>query len=86
MYGVYTYCFQGQYTLALSYQGVSKYSWQTVGNVLALVTGLIAATLYGNIGLKVLYINVIEGIFRGVRLDMSPSDVCFLIILFHSLL
>jgi len=72
MYGVYTYCFQGQYTLALSYQGVSKYAWQTVGNVLALLTGIIAATLYGNIGLKVLYINVVEGIFKGVRFVPFP--------------
>ncbi|GAA6005912.1 hypothetical protein JCM11491_004058 [Sporobolomyces phaffii] len=65
LYGVFVYSFQGQYTLALAYQGVSKYSWQTVGNVLALVTGIIAATLYGNIGLKVFYINIIENVFKG---------------------
>ena len=27
-YGIFIYCFQGQYTLALAYQGVSVYSWQ----------------------------------------------------------
>ncbi len=36
------YSFQGQYTLPLAYQGVSKYSWQTVGNVFAMITGIIA--------------------------------------------
>lgn len=65
VYGIYVYALQGQFTLALAYQGVSKYSWQTVGNVLALITGAIAAALYGNIGLKVLYINIIEGVFKG---------------------
>lgn len=55
LYGVFVYSFQGQFTLGLAYQGVSKYSWQTVGNVLALITGIIAAGLYGNIGIKVAY-------------------------------
>lgn len=64
-YGVFIYCFQGQFTLPVSYQGVSKYAWQTITNVLALITGIIAAGLYGNIGLKVLYINIVEGLFRG---------------------
>ncbi|KAF9481935.1 hypothetical protein BDN70DRAFT_802535, partial [Pholiota conissans] len=60
--------FQGQLTLPLAFQGVSKHSWQTLGNVLALITGIIAAGLYGNIGIKVVYINVVEGIFHGPRL------------------
>jgi ABC-type Fe3+ transport system permease subunit len=55
MYGVFVYAYQGQYTLPLAYQGVSRYSWQTIGNVFALVTGTIAAGLYGNIGIKVAY-------------------------------
>lgn len=52
MYGIYVYSFQGQFTLPLAFQGVSKFSWQTVGNVLALITGIIAAGLYGNIGIS----------------------------------
>lgn len=27
-YGLYVYSFQGQFTLAVAFQGVSKYSWQ----------------------------------------------------------
>jgi hypothetical protein len=65
MYGAYVYSFQGQYTLPLAFQGVSKYSWQSVGNVFALITGIIAAGLYGNIGIKVAYYNIIEGWFQG---------------------
>ncbi|KIJ93769.1 hypothetical protein K443DRAFT_111538 [Laccaria amethystina LaAM-08-1] len=68
LYGAFVYAFQGQFTLPLAYQGVSKFSWQTVGNVLSLVTGIIAAGLYGNIGIKVVYINVVEDWMKGPRL------------------
>ncbi|KAL9109081.1 MAG: hypothetical protein Q9227_006172 [Pyrenula ochraceoflavens] len=49
-YGLYVYSFQGQFTLPVAFQGVSHYSWQTVSNVLNLVSGMIAGGLYGNIG------------------------------------
>jgi len=58
VYGCYTYGMQGQYTYVTSYQGLSPYAWQTFGNVLGLISGLIAAVLYGNIGIKVLYNNL----------------------------
>ena len=58
IYGCVVYGLQGQYTFNPSYQGVNPYGWQTVGNTFALITGLIAACLYGNIGIKVLYNNV----------------------------
>lgn len=64
-YGLYVYSFQGQFTLPVAFQGVSHPSWQTVGNVLSLISGIIAGGLYGNIGLKILYVNVIEDFFRG---------------------
>ena len=47
----------------VSYQGVSAYGWQTVGNVLSLIAALIAAGLYGNIGIKVFYNNILMDIF-----------------------
>ncbi|KAH0588274.1 hypothetical protein H2248_006982 [Termitomyces sp. 'cryptogamus'] len=58
LYGAFIYAFQGQFTLGLAYQGLSIFSWQThtsftvIGNALSLVTGLIAAGLYGNIGIS----------------------------------
>ncbi|KIW91008.1 uncharacterized protein Z519_08791 [Cladophialophora bantiana CBS 173.52] len=58
VYGIYTYCMQGQYAYNVSYQGVSPYGWQTACNIIGLITGLIAAVLYGNIGIKVLYNNL----------------------------
>ena len=67
-YGLYVYSFQGQFTLPVAFQGVSHHSWQTVGNVLSLVSGIIAGGLYGNIGLKILYVNVVEDMFHGPSL------------------
>jgi hypothetical protein len=49
--GLYVYSFQGQFTLPVAFQGVSKHSWQTVGNVLSLVSSILAGGLYGNIGM-----------------------------------
>ncbi|GAA5932683.1 hypothetical protein JCM1841_006937 [Sporobolomyces salmonicolor] len=82
LYGVFVYAYQGQYTLALAYQGVSGYAGQTIGNVLALITGIIAATLYGNIGLKVFYINIIEGLFRGPPLMSRMGHMIWIPLVF----
>jgi hypothetical protein len=51
-YGLFIYGYQGQYTINPSYLGISKYSIQTAGNVFAMITAIIAAGLYGNIGVK----------------------------------
>jgi len=64
VYGIYCYCMQGQYVYNVSYQGVSPYSWQTVCNIIELITGIIAAVLYGNIGIKVLYNNLGRDLLR----------------------
>ena len=54
-FGVYVYVFQGQYAINPANQGMSMRGPLVAGNVLYLITGLIAAGLYGNIGIKVLY-------------------------------
>lgn len=48
---------------------MNPYAWQTVGNVFALITALIAAVLYGNIGIKVLYANVGREFFKFPALE-----------------
>lgn len=52
IYGLFMYGYQGQYLQNPSYLGIAPYTWQTVGNVLAMLSALIAAALYGNIGVK----------------------------------
>ncbi|KAL8711779.1 MAG: hypothetical protein Q9225_007071 [Loekoesia sp. 1 TL-2023] len=63
IFGFLIYSKQGQFTINPSYQGVSPYTWQTAVNSIALVSTLIAALLYGNIGIKVIYSNVFMDLF-----------------------
>jgi len=62
-YGVFVYHFQGQFTIITANLGISVYSLQTVTNVFGIITGMIAAALYGNIGVKVIYTNVLQTYF-----------------------
>ncbi|KAK4050041.1 hypothetical protein OIO90_005231 [Microbotryomycetes sp. JL221] len=64
-FGIAVYAMQGQYTLALAYQGIGQYGLQTACNVIAVITGTIAAVLYANIGLKVFYVSIVEDLLRG---------------------
>ncbi|KAI0846056.1 transmembrane amino acid transporter protein-domain-containing protein [Daldinia vernicosa] len=57
-FGIFMYSYQGQYTYNPAVQGIAAYGIQTAGNILSLVSNLIAAVLYSNIGLKVVYIEV----------------------------
>lgn len=57
-YGLFIYGYQGQYTINPTYLGISKYSIQTAGNVFAMITAIIAAGLYGNIGVKGTFIQL----------------------------
>ncbi|KAJ5257141.1 hypothetical protein N7478_013245 [Penicillium angulare] len=64
LYGLFMYGYQGQYSINPTYLGISKYSIQTAGNVFAMLSGVIAAGLYGNIGVKVVYNNIFVEFFR----------------------
>ncbi|KAI1386012.1 transmembrane amino acid transporter protein-domain-containing protein [Hypoxylon trugodes] len=57
-FGIFVYSYQGQYVYNPSVQGIAVYSIQTAANILSLVSNLIAAVLYSNIGLKVVYMEV----------------------------
>lgn len=52
LYGLFMYGYQGQYVQTPAYLGISNYALSTAGNSLAIVSALIAAVLYGNIGVK----------------------------------
>ncbi len=69
IYANVVYAYQGQYVLGQSYNGIAKYSFQTVCNMLAILSGTIAAALYGNVGLKVVYVNTVEALFKGPALN-----------------
>ena len=77
-FGLFVYSFQGQYTLAIAYQGIGSYIWQTVANSIGLIGGLIAALLYGNIGLKVIYNNVLMDIFGFPGLNSRTGKIVWI--------
>ncbi len=60
LYGNFIYAYAGQYTLAVAFQGMFQGAASTACNVLNIITGVIAAAIYGNIGIKVLYIRTVE--------------------------
>lgn len=63
-YGLFMYGYQGQYTINPTYLGVSGYALQVVGDMFAMLSAVIAAALYGNIGVKVLYNNILVELFH----------------------
>jgi hypothetical protein len=73
IYGLFVYHYQGQYANVIAYQGIAPYAWQTVGNVLGVVSGLIAAGLYGNIGIKVIYHNLLMDFFNAPPLTTTKG-------------
>ena len=77
VYGSFVYYYQGQYSFNPSYQGVSSYGWQTAGNSLTLIAGLIAAGLYGNIGVKVLYNNILIDVFNAPPLVTRTGKIIY---------
>jgi Transmembrane amino acid transporter protein len=75
LFGLFVYSFQGQYTLAIAFQGIGSYTAQTVCNSISLVSGIIAALLYGNIGLKVIYNNVLQDLLGFPGIDTKKGKV-----------
>ncbi|ORY92825.1 transmembrane amino acid transporter protein-domain-containing protein [Leucosporidium creatinivorum] len=68
-YGTFIYAFQGQFSMIPANQGISIYWAQTLTNCISLVTGLIVAALYGHVGLRSIYINIVEDLFHGPLLS-----------------
>ncbi|KAG5362267.1 hypothetical protein CJU90_4967 [Yarrowia sp. C11] len=60
LYGLLVYAYQGQYTMNPANQGLGSHNWQTAVNVVSLVSALIGAGLYGNVGVKVVYITLLR--------------------------
>ncbi|PYH81842.1 hypothetical protein BO82DRAFT_310027 [Aspergillus uvarum CBS 121591] len=78
--GMVVYNAQGQYTFNPAYQGIpdSAYSYQTGCNALSLISGVIAALLYGNIGIKVFYASVLRDVFHFPPLDHRTGKLIWI--------
>ena len=68
------------YSFSPSYLGVSVYGWQTAGNMITLLAALIAAGLYGNIGIKVMYNNLLTDVFNAPPLITRTGKILYAII------
>lgn len=62
----------------IAYQGISSFAWQTVANAFGLTSGLIAALLYGNIGIKVIYNNVLMDFFKFPSLGTKAGKLAWI--------
>lgn len=74
-FGMIVYSFQGQFAFNPAMQGLSPYNWQTAVNIMYLISGLIAACLYGNIGVKVFYVNVLQELFNAPPLTQKTGKL-----------
>ncbi|KAF2011702.1 hypothetical protein BU24DRAFT_398423 [Aaosphaeria arxii CBS 175.79] len=68
-FGIFVYSFHGQYVINPAYQGLSSQVALKAGNILGLTSALLAAALYSNIGIKVIYSNVLVEVFRAPPLS-----------------
>ncbi|TVY42532.1 N amino acid transport system protein [Lachnellula subtilissima] len=72
-FGIFVYSYQGQYTYNPAPQSLSPYAWQTATNIMNIITGLIAAALYGNIGIKVAYVEVFQELLNAPPLTSTAG-------------
>jgi hypothetical protein len=79
-FGLFMYSYQGQYAYNPVMQGLSPYAWQTATNIMNIITGLIAAALYGNIGIKVMYVEVLEELFNFPALTDKKGKIIWVAI------
>ncbi|KAG2066629.1 hypothetical protein BDR04DRAFT_1106441 [Suillus decipiens] len=78
-FGLFVYSYQGQYVVNPANQGISTYGLQTATNAISLTAGLIAAALYGNIGVKVIYNNIFVELFGFPQLTVTWGKYYFAI-------
>jgi len=55
---LFAYSYQCQFVFNPVQQGLSLYNYQTAANSCYIMMGFIAAAMYGNIGIKIVYHNV----------------------------
>lgn len=74
-FGIFVYSYQGQFAYNPVMQGLSPYGWQTACNIMNIITGLIAAALYGNIGIKVAYVEVLQELLHAPALTTKAGKL-----------
>jgi len=78
-FGIFVYSYQGQFAFNPVMQGLSPYNYQTAANILYIISGLIAAALYGNIGIKVVYTNIFMELFGAPPLTIRRGKILWVV-------
>lgn len=78
VFGIFIYSQQGQFAYNPSMQGLSPYNYQTAANVCYIFAGLIAAALYGNIGIKVIYANIFQELMGAPPLTILRGKILWI--------
>lgn len=79
IFAMVVYAYQGQFVINPANQGISNYGWQTATNIINLVSALIAAGLYGNVGIKCLYTSVCQRFFKWPSLESKKGRLIWTI-------
>lgn len=58
VFGLYVYTFQGQFAFNPVQQGLSLYNYQTAANICYIMTGFVAAAMYGKFTLRLSISNI----------------------------
>ncbi|KZF25025.1 amino acid transporter-like protein [Xylona heveae TC161] len=81
LFGLFTYSYQGQFTINPVYQGLSPYAWQSVGNVLAIVQCVIYGALCSNIAIKLLWQTFVQEGFKGPDIDSHVGQILWIFLI-----
>jgi len=74
-FGIFIYSYQGQFVFNPVQQGISLYNYQTAANICYIMTGFIAAAMYGNIGIKIVYSNIFQELFSAPPLTVKRRKI-----------
>ncbi|SCU88501.1 LAME_0E00122g1_1 [Lachancea meyersii CBS 8951] len=81
-YGLFVYGYDGQFSYVTANQGIGSIGLQNAANVLNIITQLIAAVLYGNVGIKVFYQGFLVSNFDFPSLDSRKGTFAWGIFVF----
>lgn len=79
IYACVMYSGAGQYALSIGYQIMAEGGALTFCNIASIITAVVAAAVYANVGLKVSYVNIVEDICHGPAIYSRAGRVVWFI-------
>jgi len=75
LFGLFFYSEMGQYTQNVPQASLANEGARDAANVIGLITGIVAAVMYGNVGLKVVYYQIVVDLCKGPQLPTRKGTV-----------